>query len=265
MVVCGNILVDTDSRTVNYGSEIVNLHRKEYELLLLFLNHPNHVLSYEVIIDKLWDFDRIPTHSSIRSHIRSLRKAFKKVNFNEEIIETVHGIGYRLNSLIKKQKELMTEISPSLSVMKKFLKAQAIEYLVIDENFLIKSMSPLLDDYCDYPESLQVGIDARHAFAEFIGFEEAFDKVRNKECDRFEVQGIARSCNPKRPEYINFYAIAEDSTQQDLSGKRLLFIFFEDASEQMIYKQRLVQIENETYLLLESARREFSLPPILYK
>ena len=262
MVVCGKILVDPDARTVSYGGEIVNLHPKEYDLILLFLKYPNHVLSYEVIIEKLWDFDRIPTHSSIRSHIRSLRKAFKKVNFEEEIIETIHGVGYRYRS-INCQKEALAEISPSLSVLKKFLKSQAIEYLVIDENFLIKSMSPLLHDYCDYPEDLKVGIDAAHAFPEFIGFEAAFEKVRNKEYERFEIQGIARSCNPNRPAYINFYAIADDSNKQDQSGERLLFIFFEDASEHMIYKQRLVQIENETYLLLESAKREFSLPKVL--
>lgn len=263
MVVCGKILVDTDARTVSYDGEIVTLHPKEYDLILLFLNYPNHVLSYEIIIEKLWDFDRIPTHSSIRSHIKSLRQAFKKINFNSEIIETVHGIGYRLNRLINCQKEANAEISPSLYVMKKFLKSQAIEYLVIDESFLIKSMSPLLHDYCDYPEDLKVGIDAGHAFPEFIGFEKAFEKVRNKECERFEIKGVARSCNPNRPEYINFYAIADDSNKLDQSGERLLFIFFEDASEHMIYKQRLVQIENETYLLLESANREFSLPKIL--
>ena len=263
MVVCGKILVDTDSRTVSYGGEIVTLHPKEYDLLLLFLNHPNQVLSYEVIINKLWKFDRIPTHSSIRSHIKSLRQAFKKPNFKEEIIETVHGIGYRLNSLINKQKEYSTEISPSLSVLKKFLKTQAIEYLVIDENFLVKSMSRFLHDYSDYPNYLKFGIDARHAFPEFIGFEEGFEKVRNKESERFEIQGIARSCNPNRPEYINFYAIADESDRLDQSGERLLFVFFEDASERMIYKQQLVQIENETYLLLESARREFYLPKVL--
>ncbi len=263
MVVCGKILVDTDARTVSYDGEIVTLHPKEYDLILLFLNYPNHVLSYEIIINKLWDFDRIPTHSSIRSHIRTVRKAFKKVKFNEEIIETVHGIGYRLNRLINCQKEAIAEISPSVSVLKKFLKAQAIEYLVIDENFLIKSMSPLLHDYCDYPQDLKVGIDAGHAFPEFIGFEAAFEKVRNKEWERFEIQGIARSCNPNRPEYINFYAIADDPNKQNQSGERLLFIFFEDASEQMIYKQRLVQIENETYLLLEGANREFSLSKVL--
>ncbi|HBE54368.1 MAG TPA: hypothetical protein DDW76_37880 [Cyanobacteria bacterium UBA11369] len=263
MVVCGKVVVDTDARTVSYDGEVVNLYPKEYDLLLLFLNYPNHVLSYEVIIDKLWDFERIPTHSSIRSHIKSLRQAFKKTNLNEEIIETIHGVGYRLNRLINYHKEAITEISPSLSVMKKFLKAQAIEYLVIDENFLIKSISPLLHDYCDYPNALKVGIDARHAFPEFIGFEEAFDQVRNKEYERFEIQGVARSCNPNRPEYINFYAIADDPNKQNQSGERLLFIFFEDASEQMIYKQRLVQIENETYLLLESAKREFCLPKVL--
>jgi DNA-binding winged helix-turn-helix (wHTH) protein len=246
----GKILVDTDSCRVTYEDVIINLLPKEYHLLVLFLKYPNHVLSYEVIIDRLWELDKIPSHSSIRSHIKMVRKAFKQAHVSEDIIETVHGLGYRLKPLQKKQSSNPI-ISPPLSVMTGLLQAKAIEYVVINEEFIIEYISPNLQDYCDYPEVLQVGIKAEDAFPEFVGFENIFKKVMNKENDNFAVKGIARSANLNRPEYINFYVAIDASRSLDKIEDKLLFIFFEDASETMLYKQRLVQRENELYLRLE--------------
>ena len=259
MLTYGKILVDTDSCTVMYDGKFICLHPKEYFILILFLKYPTHVLTYEVIIDELWSFDKSPAYSSIRSHIKSIRKAFIQANADEEIIETVHGIGYRLHPSMRKQSQLNPEISLSISVLKKFIKAKAIEYLVLDTDFKVKSFSPELLDYCDYPANLKMEIHAGEAFPEFIGLEEAFEKVRNKEYEKFEIKGIARASNPHRPDYINFYVIADESENQPQLAKPLLFVFFEDVSEHMIYKQRVVQRENETYLLLESAKDELSL------
>jgi DNA-binding winged helix-turn-helix (wHTH) protein len=246
----GNIVVDTDSCTVTYEGTIIDLLPKEYHLLVLFLKHPNHVLSYEFIIDRLWKIDKTPSHSSIRSHIKMIRKAFKQAKASEDIIETVHGLGYRLKPFLKKQFSNPI-ISPPISVMTDLLQAKAIEYAVINEDFIIKYISQNLQDYCDYPEVLQVGIEAAAAFPEFVGFEDIFQKVMNQEYDNFAVKGIARAANPNRPEYIDFYLVFDASRSLDEIEGKLLFIFFEDASENMFYKQRLVQIENELYLNLE--------------
>ncbi len=245
------ILVDIDSCTVTYEDSIVTLHPKEYKLLLLFLKYPNHVLSYQVIIDRVWEIDKCPTDNNIRSHIKGLRRAFKQVNAPEDVIETVHGLGYRLKPL-KKNKSANPLISPSLSLMKEFLKAKSVEYMVINNNFIIRYISPGLPDYCDYPEFLEVGVKAEYAFPEFVGLEEVFNKLLNKEEKNFEVKGVARAANPNRPEYINFSIIVDDSkSEHKIKEENILFIFFEDASEKMKYKQRIVQIENELYLRLE--------------
>lgn len=85
----GKILVDTNSCRVTYDGQIITLLPKEYKLLLLFLSYPNHVLSYEIIVDKLWEVEKFPTPSSIRSHIKGLRKAFQKIN--GDVIELFMG------------------------------------------------------------------------------------------------------------------------------------------------------------------------------
>lgn len=259
MLKYGKILVDTDSYTVMYEGKLICLHPKEYFILLLFLKYPNHILNYEAIVDNVWSFDKTPAYSSIRSHIKCIRKAFAQAKAHEEIIETIHGIGYRLNPLLKHESEFNSDLSPSLSVLKKFIKSKAIEYLVLDVDLRVQYLSPNVQDYCDYPTLLKVGIHVGEAFPEFIGFEASFEKVRNKEEDKFEIKGIGRASNPNRPDYINFYVIADESENKAKSGKSLLFVFFEDVSEHMLYKQRVVQRENETYLLLESAKQELSL------
>ena len=246
----GKILVDTDSCRVTYDGVIIDLLPKEYQLLVLFLKFPSHVLSYEVIIDRIWKDDKIPNHSSIISHIRKVRKAFKQANASEEVIETVHGLDYRLKPL-EKDKSANSVISPSVSVIKGFLKAKAVEYIAINEKFIIKDISPGLSDYCDYPEVLKVGIKAEEAFPEFVGFEGFFEEVLHKKCNAFQVKGIARAANPNRPEYINLYIVYDESKNPDKIEYKLLFIFLEDASENMTYKQKLVQLENESYLRLE--------------
>lgn len=160
------------------------------------------------------------------------------------------GLGYRLKPL-KQKKSTHPIISPPLSTMKGFLQAKAIEYVVINDEFMIKYISPNLSDYCDYPEFIQVGLKAENAFPEFVGLEEIFKKIIEKKQDNFELKSIARAANPNRPEYINLYIMREDAKTSDTLQGRFLFIFFEDASEAMFYKQRVVQLENELYLRLE--------------
>jgi DNA-binding winged helix-turn-helix (wHTH) protein len=245
------ILVDTGSCTVIYDGKFVDLRPQEYRLLILFLQYPNHVLTYDVIIYNLYTEVNLPTESTIRSHLKSLRMAFKKVSADSEIIETVYAMGYRLKHSKVNSHPKNTIIAPSFSLLEKFIKLQSIEYLVIEKDLMIKSISPGLSIYSDYPEYLKIGSSAERAFPEFIGFEEVFEKIRNQEKPYFEIKTIARACNPLRPDYINFYAIADVGlTITEQEGENLLFIFFEDDSESGFYRQRLVQQQNEGYFML---------------
>ncbi|SKB11170.1 hypothetical protein PL11201_660092 [Planktothrix sp. PCC 11201] len=72
-----------------------------------------------------------------------------------------------------------------------------------------------------------------------LGLKEVFNKIRKKEDQTFTIKGIARACCPKRPEYINLYVIADEAQYIGNSGKQLVLVFFEDASEQMIYSNCL--------------------------
>lgn len=256
MLVYGKIAIDTESQEITYDGNQISLKPKENQLLTLFLQYPYHVLSASFIMHKIWDGDKLPTESTIRSHIKMLRQSLKECSGNDNIIETVHGLGYRLNPAYAHDKEKDIIPFPDISIMKKFFHAKAIEYLSFDQKYVIKFFSAKLIDYCDYPDQLKVGNYLGNAFPEFIGFEEDLEKVRNKETEIFTIKGIARCVNPQRPEYINFYVLGNNSENSISSEYNTLFIFFEDDSEKMIFRQQLVQKENETFLTLQLKKDE---------
>jgi DNA-binding response OmpR family regulator len=81
---------------VSYGNQPLNLTRKEYSILELLLRNGRRVLSRSVIIDHIWQLDAPPDENTIKVHIRSLRQKLRTAGASQALIETVHGVGYRL-------------------------------------------------------------------------------------------------------------------------------------------------------------------------
>lgn len=244
MLTYGEVALNSESFITTYREQEIKLNPKEYKLLEIFLRYPSHVLSYEAIIDRVWQGESVPTYGCVRTHIKRIRKAFKAAGYPSEIIENIHGLGYRLKPLAATDGAV---IRPSATVLQRFFSVKAIEYLVIDGQQAVRYLSPGVVHYSDYPQELQVGACIGQGFPEFVGLEETLGKVLSQKQESFEIKGIGRNQNPERPEYINFYVIAD----RDAIPRKQLFIFFEDASEQMHSRQRLVQRSNETMLLLE--------------
>ena len=72
---------------------------KEYLILEYFLRHPRQILTRSAILDKLWEFDKSSGEGTIKTHITNLRSKLKAAGSENNLIETVYGIGYRLGSL----------------------------------------------------------------------------------------------------------------------------------------------------------------------
>lgn len=126
-----------------------------------------------------------------------------------------------------------------LTVLKKFLATKKIEYLVLDCNLTIKSLSAGVEDYSDYPEMLKLGSKGVNAFPELIGLEEICEKLIQGDCSSFEMKWLARSVNPKRPEYINFYILAGESERLCVDNNKFLFVLFEKSELVDIHQQLL--------------------------
>jgi two-component system, OmpR family, response regulator QseB len=97
-LISGDLQIDLVACKVTYKGNPLALTPKEYMLIELFLRHPSQIFSRSALIDKLWSFDRSPGEDAVKTHIKGLRQKLKSVGASEDIIETVHGMGYRLRS-----------------------------------------------------------------------------------------------------------------------------------------------------------------------
>ena len=92
----GEIKIDEVARKVYIGDELITLTLKEFELLHLFMQHPNNVYSREQLLEHIWDLDYAGGTRTVDTHIKTLRiKLSKKSKEASEAIQTVWGIGYR--------------------------------------------------------------------------------------------------------------------------------------------------------------------------
>ncbi len=102
ILTCDRLRLDPVSREVTYDGKLLKVGRKEYLLLELLLRNPNRVFSRNEIIDRLWSLDEeIPTETTIKSHIRRIRRKLEEVGA-EDLIDTLYGQGYRLNPALLK-------------------------------------------------------------------------------------------------------------------------------------------------------------------
>lgn len=92
----GKLRLDPSSCQVTYNTKILALTPKEYALLELFLRNNRQVFSCGMILDHLWSYEDAPGEEAVRTHIKGLRQKLKAAGASGNLIETVHGIGYRL-------------------------------------------------------------------------------------------------------------------------------------------------------------------------
>ncbi|MEL6353145.1 MAG: response regulator [Cyanobacteria bacterium J06627_28] len=93
----GDLCLDPRSSEVSCRNEPIAVTPKEYALLELFLRNPSRIFSLDNLLDKVWAYDDAPNVGSVRTHIKGLRQKLKKAGLTD-IITTVYGLGYRLNT-----------------------------------------------------------------------------------------------------------------------------------------------------------------------
>ena len=93
----GGVKLDPSTYEVTYNNKPIHLTPKEYSLLEFFLRSGRRVLSRSQLIEHLWSLEDSPSEDTVKAHIKSLRNKLKAVGAPKDLIETVHGVGYRLN------------------------------------------------------------------------------------------------------------------------------------------------------------------------
>ncbi|NET32758.1 MAG: response regulator transcription factor [Cyanothece sp. SIO1E1] len=95
----GDLNLNPSTYEVNYGQTPIHLTPKEYAILELLLRNGRRVLSRSVMIEHAWSLESPPDEHTVKVHIRGLRQKLKAAGAAEDVIETVHSMGYRLNQL----------------------------------------------------------------------------------------------------------------------------------------------------------------------
>lgn len=94
-LVIGTIRLDKNNRHVWVSGEDRLLTKKEFDLLLFLMEHPNQAFSKEELFQAIWDSDFIGDIATVTVHIKRLREKIEVNPANPTRIETVWGVGYR--------------------------------------------------------------------------------------------------------------------------------------------------------------------------
>ena len=85
--------IDTDKRMVTVNGTVVDLTKKEYELLLYLVQNKNIVLSREQILNEVCGYSYIGETNVVDVYIRYLRSKIDEA-FGIKYIHTIRGVGY---------------------------------------------------------------------------------------------------------------------------------------------------------------------------
>ncbi len=88
---CGALSIDPQRRQIVWESQAIETTKTEFDLLYLFLKHPEQVLTRAQILEHLWSHDLEISERIVDTHIKHLRAKF---TCHPPFIKTVRGVGY---------------------------------------------------------------------------------------------------------------------------------------------------------------------------
>jgi two-component system response regulator PrrA len=96
VVSVGELNVDPMRRAAFYGGQLLDLTKKEFDLIHVLANNPSFVMSREQLLNKVWGYDFDVDTNVVDVFIGYLRKKLE-ADGKKRIIQTVRGVGFVLN------------------------------------------------------------------------------------------------------------------------------------------------------------------------
>ena len=90
-----DLMIETKTWEVRKGNQEIKLSNREFDFLA---ENPNQVFSKEKLFEAVWGYDFVSDAATVSVHINHLREKIEDDSRNPQIIETVWGAGYRLNT-----------------------------------------------------------------------------------------------------------------------------------------------------------------------
>lgn len=92
-IVVGDVIIDSESMTVNKGGVSQELPQKEFLLLYKLLSYPDKIFTRIQLMDEIWGMDCETSWETVTVHIARLRKRFE--GWKEFEIQSIRGLGYK--------------------------------------------------------------------------------------------------------------------------------------------------------------------------
>jgi len=92
-----DLTLDLTSRTATRGGAPLSLTRIEFALLELLLRNAEQVLSYDVILDRVWGYGEAPASNALQVFVGFLRRKLEE-NGRRRLVHNIRGVGYVLRA-----------------------------------------------------------------------------------------------------------------------------------------------------------------------
>ena len=89
-----DLTLDLDAYTATRGDVDLGLTNREFECLRELIRSPGRVMTYQMLINRIWNYDYFGDDRVIYSHIKNLRR-----KLGADYIQTVRGVGYRVEKV----------------------------------------------------------------------------------------------------------------------------------------------------------------------
>jgi DNA-binding response OmpR family regulator len=91
----GDMVIDTEKRSVVVKARALDITSKEFDLLLHFAQHPGRVYTRSQLLDTVWGYGHEGYEHTVNSHINRLRSKIEENPAQPRYILTVWGVGYK--------------------------------------------------------------------------------------------------------------------------------------------------------------------------
>lgn len=91
----GGLRLDVHTALLSLGERSVQLSKKEFEVMRIFLSNPDNVITKDSLLSRVWGMDSDATDNNVEVYISFLRKKLKYLQA-DETIRNIQKIGYRL-------------------------------------------------------------------------------------------------------------------------------------------------------------------------
>ncbi len=95
-IVCGELTIDLETKTVQKDGLRISLTSKEFKILEALAQRPKKVFTRDELLEMVWGYDYLGDSRSVDMTIMRLRKKLEEDTENPQYIKTIYGFGYQI-------------------------------------------------------------------------------------------------------------------------------------------------------------------------